>query len=315
MAIPSEWAGLPVSPTLPYLRVSKVCLMLAGHWWHSSQLPHSRARVTFRSMGDIPGWHSSQGPLIQAGAGCWCSMLRCCSCYDVAMLRCCSYCDVAQSSISWCSDVAHAAMLQCYDVDHAAMLHCYDVAHAAMLHGLRCCAVAMLFMRRCCNVVMLLMRRCSMLLCFSCGDGAQALMLCCSDVAHAEMLRWCSCSEINCSVPFVGFCTPSGLVLSQSHKYVGTLLSSSRLFSAGSMSNIQMFSYGCLEWEGQNGSGTRVNVPQELVNTAGMRAKCCSEPVAALSQSVLWWDGLGWNRLIFWLQVWPVVVSPYCLGV
>ena len=27
MAIPSEWVGLPVSPTLPYLRVSKVCLM------------------------------------------------------------------------------------------------------------------------------------------------------------------------------------------------------------------------------------------------------------------------------------------------
>ena len=30
MAIPSEWAGLPVSPTLPYLRVSKVCLMRPG---------------------------------------------------------------------------------------------------------------------------------------------------------------------------------------------------------------------------------------------------------------------------------------------
>ena len=37
MAIPSEWAGppvewagLPVSPTLPYLRVSKVCLMQPG---------------------------------------------------------------------------------------------------------------------------------------------------------------------------------------------------------------------------------------------------------------------------------------------
>ena len=27
-APPAEWAGLPVSPTLPYLRVSKVCLML-----------------------------------------------------------------------------------------------------------------------------------------------------------------------------------------------------------------------------------------------------------------------------------------------
>ena len=24
---PVEWAGLPVSPTLPYLRISKVCLM------------------------------------------------------------------------------------------------------------------------------------------------------------------------------------------------------------------------------------------------------------------------------------------------
>ena len=38
MAIPSEWAGppvewarLPVSPTLPYLRVSKVSLMRTGH--------------------------------------------------------------------------------------------------------------------------------------------------------------------------------------------------------------------------------------------------------------------------------------------
>ena len=38
MAIPSEWArppvewaGLPVSPTLPYHRVSKVCLMPPGH--------------------------------------------------------------------------------------------------------------------------------------------------------------------------------------------------------------------------------------------------------------------------------------------
>ena len=37
MAIPSEWAGppvewagLPVSPTLPYLRVSKVCLLQPG---------------------------------------------------------------------------------------------------------------------------------------------------------------------------------------------------------------------------------------------------------------------------------------------
>ena len=37
MAIPSEWAGPPVewagppvSPTLPYLRVSKVCLMRPG---------------------------------------------------------------------------------------------------------------------------------------------------------------------------------------------------------------------------------------------------------------------------------------------
>ena len=37
MAIPSEWAGPPVewaglpgSPTLPYLRVSKVCLMHPG---------------------------------------------------------------------------------------------------------------------------------------------------------------------------------------------------------------------------------------------------------------------------------------------
>ena len=40
MAIPSElagppveWAGLPVSPTLPYLRVSKVCLMPPGTWY------------------------------------------------------------------------------------------------------------------------------------------------------------------------------------------------------------------------------------------------------------------------------------------
>ena len=30
MAIPSEWAELLVSPTQPYLRVSKVCLMLQG---------------------------------------------------------------------------------------------------------------------------------------------------------------------------------------------------------------------------------------------------------------------------------------------
>ena len=28
---PVEWAGLPVSPTLPYHRVSKVCLMRPGH--------------------------------------------------------------------------------------------------------------------------------------------------------------------------------------------------------------------------------------------------------------------------------------------
>ena len=27
---PVEWAGLPVSPTLPYLRVSKVCLINAA---------------------------------------------------------------------------------------------------------------------------------------------------------------------------------------------------------------------------------------------------------------------------------------------
>ena len=30
MAIPSEWVGLPVSPTLPYLHVSKLCLMPPG---------------------------------------------------------------------------------------------------------------------------------------------------------------------------------------------------------------------------------------------------------------------------------------------
>ena len=28
---PVEWAGPPVSPTLPYLRISKVCLMQTGH--------------------------------------------------------------------------------------------------------------------------------------------------------------------------------------------------------------------------------------------------------------------------------------------
>ena len=27
---PVEWAGLPVSPTLPYLRVSKLCFMRPG---------------------------------------------------------------------------------------------------------------------------------------------------------------------------------------------------------------------------------------------------------------------------------------------
>ena len=31
MVISSEWAGLPVSPTLPYLRISKVCLMHPGY--------------------------------------------------------------------------------------------------------------------------------------------------------------------------------------------------------------------------------------------------------------------------------------------
>ena len=30
MAIPSEWAGPPFSPTLPYCNVSKVCLMQPG---------------------------------------------------------------------------------------------------------------------------------------------------------------------------------------------------------------------------------------------------------------------------------------------
>ena len=37
MAISSEWAGLPVSPTLPYLRVSKVCLMPSGNLQHARQ--------------------------------------------------------------------------------------------------------------------------------------------------------------------------------------------------------------------------------------------------------------------------------------
>ena len=32
MAISSEWTGLPVSPTLPYLRVSKFCLMQPGRY-------------------------------------------------------------------------------------------------------------------------------------------------------------------------------------------------------------------------------------------------------------------------------------------
>ena len=30
---PVEWAGLPVSPTLPYLHVSKLCFMRPGQVW------------------------------------------------------------------------------------------------------------------------------------------------------------------------------------------------------------------------------------------------------------------------------------------
>ena len=65
MAIPSkwagppvEWAGLPVSPTLPYLRVSKVCLMLPGVWdarWDDGTFP-SGVRWPGRGAGDV--WHA-----------------------------------------------------------------------------------------------------------------------------------------------------------------------------------------------------------------------------------------------------------------
>ena len=43
MAISSEWAGLPVSLTLPYLRVSKLCFMRPGviWWWLLLKKPHS----------------------------------------------------------------------------------------------------------------------------------------------------------------------------------------------------------------------------------------------------------------------------------
>ena len=36
---PVEWAGLQVSPTLPYLRVSKLCFMRTGHV--CDQPPHA----------------------------------------------------------------------------------------------------------------------------------------------------------------------------------------------------------------------------------------------------------------------------------
>ena len=36
---PVEWAGLPVSPTMPYLRVSKVCSMLPRHKQQGARVP------------------------------------------------------------------------------------------------------------------------------------------------------------------------------------------------------------------------------------------------------------------------------------
>ena len=51
MAIPSEWegppvewAGLPVSPTLPYRRVSKVCLMLENDTKYIEQKREKKKR-------------------------------------------------------------------------------------------------------------------------------------------------------------------------------------------------------------------------------------------------------------------------------
>ena len=45
---PVEWADLPVSPSLPYLRVSKICLMLPG------QTPHIAAEYSAASRNRTP---------------------------------------------------------------------------------------------------------------------------------------------------------------------------------------------------------------------------------------------------------------------
>ena len=53
MAIPSEWAGIPVSRTLPYLRVSKVCLMPPGVGRHETLVIVVVVVVVGQTVGSI----------------------------------------------------------------------------------------------------------------------------------------------------------------------------------------------------------------------------------------------------------------------
>ena len=128
MAISSEWAGLPVSPTLPYLCVSKVCLM------HPGQLPSTTLLVI----------HVEMLPLI-----CW-------SCWDAAthllvMFRCChllaGHVEMLPFTCWSCWDAAThlLVMLRCCHslAGHVVMLpltsySCWDAA-THLLVMLRCC--------------------------------------------------------------------------------------------------------------------------------------------------------------------------------
>ena len=51
---PVEWAGLPVSPTLPYLRVSKLCFMRPGIAFGDGRMDSSINSMGIKDVFKLP---------------------------------------------------------------------------------------------------------------------------------------------------------------------------------------------------------------------------------------------------------------------
>ena len=84
MAISSECAGLPVSPTLPYLRVSKVCLMHPGRTVGPSYI---LGRLDLFLSCPLSSFHNHS------------SLLTFYLCYFVLFHSCCSHARVFRKSV------------------------------------------------------------------------------------------------------------------------------------------------------------------------------------------------------------------------